>query len=181
MYYVAKRIIGKIKKVYYFVVEKRIKIGERSDISGVEFRLGNENSTVKIGNDFGTRKHVIFNVTDGELIIGNNVFINDMCAINVHKKVVVGENTIIGQNVLVYDHDHDYSVMDNMRTSFLEDTIIIGKNVWIGSGVIILRGSRIGDNSVIGAGCVIKGLIPPNTLVYQERETIKKTIERKII
>lgn len=38
-------------------------------------------------------------------------------------------------------------------------------------GVIILRGSHIGDNCVIGAATVIKGCIPPHSIVYGNRET----------
>lgn len=47
--------------------------------------------------------------------------------------------------------------------------ISIGNHCWIASDMIILKGSKIGDNCVIGAGCVIKGDIPPNSLVKQRK------------
>lgn len=45
----------------------------------------------------------------------------------------------------------------------------IGENVWIGANVVILRGTNIGNNSVIAAGSIINGNIPANKIVYQER------------
>lgn len=55
------------------------------------------------------RTHVIFNVSaEGILNIGNNVFINDSTKINIRKHIDIGDDVIIGQNVLMYDHDHDY-------------------------------------------------------------------------
>lgn len=63
-----------------------------------------------------------------------------------------------------------------MRNDFLVEKITIGENVWIGSNVIILRGSTVGDGAVIGAGTIIKGDIPPNTMVYNSRELVQKKI-----
>lgn len=47
----------------------------------------------------------------------------------------------------------------------------IGKNCWIGANTVILRGTTIGDNSVIGAGCVLKGEYPAGAIIIQKRET----------
>lgn len=43
---------------------------------------------------------------------------------------------------------------------------MIGKNVWIGGGAIILPGVTIGDNVVIGAGSVVTHSIPSNTVAF---------------
>ena len=43
--------------------------------------------------------------------------------------------------------------------------IVIGNNVWIGLNAIILKGSVIGDNSVVTAGSVVKGVFPNNALI----------------
>ena len=48
--------------------------------------------------------------------------------------------------------------------------VVIGNNVWIGANAIILRGTTIGDNSVIAAGSVVKGNVPSNTLLVQKKE-----------
>ena len=43
--------------------------------------------------------------------------------------------------------------------------IIIGNNCWIASNVVILKGTKIGNNCVIGAGCIVSGIIPDNSIV----------------
>lgn len=55
----------------------------------------------------------------------------------------------------------------NMNCTFLDDNkIVIGDNVWIGGGSIILSGVTIGDNVTIGAGSVVTKSIPSNTVAY---------------
>lgn len=48
--------------------------------------------------------------------------------------------------------------------------VIIEENCWIGSNVVILPGTKISANSIIGAGCVISGLIPEGVIVTSNRE-----------
>ena len=52
---------------------------------------------------------------------------------------------------------------------FKTSPVIIGNNVWIGANTVILRGTEIGDNCVIGAGCVIKGKYGANSVIVQKR------------
>ena len=126
------------------------------------------NGEITIQDGFSIRKDAILNVSNfGKLVIGQNVFINSGTKINVRNLVTIGSGCIIGQDVLIYDHDHDYR-STNRREEFVTTPIIIGNNVWIGSGVIILRGSSIGDNAVIAAGSIVRGDVPPNVLYYRE-------------
>jgi acetyltransferase-like isoleucine patch superfamily enzyme len=54
----------------------------------------------------------------------------------------------------------------------------IEDNVWIGAGVIVLKGVTIGEGSVIAAGTVVNKDIPRNSIVYNSRElVVKKRIE----
>ena len=77
----------------------------------------------------------------------------------------------------MYDHDHDYKIEGNRRyTGFKTAPIIIGENVWIGSGCTILRGTTIGNNCVIAAGTVLKGNIPTDMIVYNEKKLNMKPI-----
>lgn len=138
----------------------------------------NKKAFIKFKGLVGCRR-VQFNISDcGQISIGDHVFINDGTMFNARCKITIGDRTLIGQNVLFYDHDHDYHSLDNMRDKFLLDEIEIGSDVWIGSNVVILRGSKIGDAAVIGAGSVIKGVVAPNTLVFPKQELIKINMER---
>ena len=56
--------------------------------------------------------------------------------------------------------------------------IIIEKNCWIGAGVTILRGARIGEGSVVGAGAIVRGVIPAHSLVTANRDLQIVPIEK---
>jgi len=126
----------------------------------------------------------IMSVTrEAEIEIGNNVFINRNVIVACRKHVVIGEDTVIGPNVCIYDHDHRFDVNGRVKESaqdpYKESEVIIGKNVWIGAGAIILRGTTIGDGSIIAAGTIIKGTIPAHVIVRKEGKNIIEKLEDK--
>lgn len=117
----------------------------------------------------------------GQVIIGNNVFFNNNCSLNANEKISIGEGTLFGENVKVYDHNHCYHDTERpIKTQgFTSSPVTIGKHCWIGSNVVILKGVSIGDNCVVGAGCVIYKDVPPNTVVYNKQELVMKNLGNK--
>lgn len=114
----------------------------------------------------------------GKVTLADGVGLNYYCLINSHCSISIGEGTILGQGVKLYDHDHIYKTEGaRSDTGFSTEPIVIGKNVWIGSDCIILKGAVIGDNSVVAAGSVIRGNVPENSVVYNRREEVIKPIE----
>ena len=78
----------------------------------------------------------------------------------------IGENSFFGHGVMLLTGKHDMNVfgLDRQNSVPIEGRdIIIGKGVWVASGSIIIGPCVIGDNSVIGAGCVISKDIPKNS------------------
>ncbi len=125
------------------------------------------------GKKMTARKGTIINVNGGVLNIGDDVFLNHYCSINCRDSIVIGDGTIIGEGVKFYDHDHSFHIDGSVaRNSYNTKSISIGKNVWIGSGSIILKGVNIGDNSVIAAGSIITKSVPGNITVLQKRDSI---------
>lgn len=106
----------------------------------------------------------------GSLIIGNNTYINHNCMIVCHDRITIGNDVQFSPNVMIFDHDHDYSA-GLKKQKFKVSPVLIGDDVWIGANTIILRGTTIGDHAVIGAGSVVKGHVPANTIYVQNRET----------
>lgn len=103
--------------------------------------------------------------------IGQNCFFNNDCSIASNKWITIGGGTIFGENVKIYDHNHRFNrPIPIKEQGFSNGEIHIGKHCWIGSNVVILKGTDIGDNCVIGAGCVISGEIPKNSLVTAGRD-----------
>ena len=63
---------------------------------------------------------------------------------------------MIGPNTIITDHNvHQISSKDRWSSKDNPKEIIIGKNCWIGMNCTILKGVKIGDNTVIGAGSVV--------------------------
>lgn len=105
---------------------------------------------------------------DGTIDIGNNVFFNHGCSLNSLCSIMIGHNCLFGENVKVYDHDHRFREALTSRIQsqgYKSSPVSIGKNCWLGSNVIILRGVTIGDNCVIGANCTIERDIPSGSVV----------------
>lgn len=127
---------------------------------------------IKLGGHIGTRKNVEFRVNGGTLEVGEGCFFNNNCMIVSHDKISIGNNCSFGPNVMLFDHDHDFRVSGGKKKGeYRTSPIIIGSNVWIGANTVILRGTSIGDNCIIGAGGVIKGNYSENSIVVQKRIT----------
>ncbi len=95
---------------------------------------------------------------------GNNVYANFnlTCVDDTH--IYVGDYTMLGPNVIIATAGHP--ILPELREQAYQYNVPvhIGKNCWLGAGVIVLPGITIGDNSVIGAGSVVTKDIPPNTV-----------------
>lgn len=116
-----------------------------------------------IGNAFITR---IIVSKQGKLVLGKNVGISNT-SIYCTKEITLGNNVMIGGGTKIWDtdfHSIDYNDRLNGDSNIVSKKIIIEDNVFIGGFTIILKGVYIGRNSVIGAGSVVTGTIPPNQI-----------------
>ena len=80
--------------------------------------------------------------------------------------IYVGDYTMFGPNVVVASPGHPLDPTlreDGLQYNF---PVHIGKNCWIGAGVVIVPGVTIGDNTVIGAGSVVTKDIPSGVLAF---------------
>lgn len=114
--------------------------------------------SVERGTLLAAREHA-------DLSLGNGVYINRNCMIVAHNKIAIDSGVTIGPNCCIYDHDHDIT----SRGQFNVAPITIGKNAWIGAGVIILKGVSIGEGAVISAGSVVVKDVPDYTVLVQKR------------
>lgn len=111
---------------------------------------------------------------------GNNIYFGNNCEVNMNctflddNKIVIGDNALIAPNVQIYTAFHPTNAVERFGAPKEDGSfefcktrtapVIIGNNVWIGGGAIILPGVTIGDNVVIGAGSVVTRSIPSNTV-----------------
>lgn len=157
-----------------------LKIFHPTKFKGVQFAqisLSTEitlnGGTLRIGSGFKMRDGAKIRVRkNANLIIGKNVMVNSSNIIACRESIVIGDGVELSPGVQIYDHDHDFRVEGGIKAKkYKTSPVVIGKNVWIGCNSVILRGTIIGDNSVIGAGSVVKGIIEENSLVIQKRTT----------
>lgn len=128
-------------------------------------------STIELGTDVTFRSFVSLEVANNaKLTLGNRVFFNDHCTIRCGKEIEIGKDTMFGDGVRIFDHNHKYSNYHIEKIQFSFAKITIGKNCWIGANVVILKGVTIGDNVIIGANALIYKDIPANSIVTSQED-----------
>ena len=121
-----------------------------------------------VGANVICRNFENFHVSSGKLILHDGVFINNSCSFNCMERIEIGTGTMMGEGVRFYDHDHIYTAEKIEKWQWTTAPIGVGRDCWIGSNVTILKGVTIGDNTIIGAGCLIRNDIPSNSVVYND-------------
>jgi len=113
------------------------------------------------------------------IIIGQNVASNNGLLIVSAERIEIGNDCLIGKDVQMIDCDgHGLAPSERRNSIGKVKPIVIGRNVWIGNNVIILKGTEIGDNSVIGAGAVITGgKFPSNVVIAGNPAKVVKSVE----
>jgi acetyltransferase-like isoleucine patch superfamily enzyme len=99
--------------------------------------------------------------------IGDGVWINNNAVIIAESShISIGANTLIGSDFTVYDSDfHDLDPRSRLSGTPATGPVFIGENVFIGSRVTVLKGVKIGVNSVIANGAVVVSDVPADSIV----------------
>ncbi|WP_347988535.1 acyltransferase [Methylomonas sp. AM2-LC] len=139
------------------------------------------NSKISLGKDvvlcsnshftaLGVSRPVILRTLrpNASITIGNDTGMSGV-AICAAVSIQIGANCLFGADVQIFDTDFHKITADNRRHDDNPDhiaaaPIIIEDNVFIGAGSKIMKGVRIGQNSVIGAGSIVSKDIPPNSI-----------------
>ena len=123
---------------------------------------------VKIGNRvYIYRDTIIETGYGGYLNIGAYSSIHPRCQLNANlSPIVIGSGVMVGPNCAFYSYDHGIAAGIPIRKQPLQTKggIIIDDEAWLGFGVIVLDGVRIGKGAVIGAGSVVTQDVPDNAI-----------------
>lgn len=106
---------------------------------------------------------------------GKNVFLNSGCRFQDQGGITIGDNSLIGHNVVLATLNHDFE--PSHRGNLHPAPIVIGKNVWIGANATVCPGVTIGDGAIVAAGSVVTRDVPENTLVGGVPAKIIRRIE----
>jgi len=95
-------------------------------------------------------------------------------------RIEIGEGTILGAGAMVLDNDFhlplgDFGWSDNGRAT--AKPISIGKGCFIGTRAVILKGVKVGDRAVVGAGAVVSSDIPPSAVAVGNPARVIRTLD----
>lgn len=95
---------------------------------------------------------------------GNFVYANFNLTMVDDTHIYVGDNTMFGPNVILASAGHPVYPPLRKKGYQFNLPVKIGKNCWLGAGVVVLPGVSIGDNTVVGAGSVVTKDLPANVV-----------------
>lgn len=157
-----------------------IRFGRNCAFYGIPIIAKTPDSKLELGNDIVCvssflsnmvglyQRSIILARAGGEIILEDNVRMSGV-TIYAREHIKIGKHTSIGGNVKIFDHDfHPIDAKDRLEhpnTGMVTRPVDIGENVFIGCNAIILKGSKIGNNCVIGAGAVVSGKFDDDCVV----------------
>jgi lipopolysaccharide O-acetyltransferase len=115
-----------------------------------------------------------FGSVPGQIVIGEHVQFGDYVHVAAVESVIIGDHVLLASRIYISDHDHGNYGDDGVVTlpSEIQDKrplrsapVKLGRNVWVGENVCILKGVEIGENSIIGAGAVVTKSMPADCIV----------------
>lgn len=188
---------------YYKIILKALHISYGSNLllKGCPFIYAIKGSSLTIGDNVTVKSSFLSNLvglysrsivvtrhSEAYIHIGNNVGISGS-TIYARKGISIGDNTAIGGNCKILDNDF-HPIQVETRLQLLQDThggesdlvpareIKIGKNCFIGCNSIILKGTELEDGCVVGAGAVVSGKFPANSMIVGNPAKVIKILEQ---
>ena len=159
---------------------QKIKYGKKCEFYGIPVILKTKGSSIELGNHVVCVSSFLANLmglyqrsillarAGGRIVLEDDV---RMSATTIYSResIHIGKHTSIGGNVKIFDHDFHpidpQQRLEHPNSGMKTKPVEIGENVFIGCNVIILKGSKIGNNCVIGAGSVVAGVFEENCVI----------------
>lgn len=170
-----------------------VKYGKQLRLKGIPLIFNKKGATVTIGDNclikssflsnlvgLYSRTIIVTRVEGAAIAIGDNVGISG-ATIYARRGIIIGNNTNIGGNTKILDNDfhpiEPRARIEDDKDKIGTESIVIGANCFIGCNVIILKGTQLGDNCVVGAGAVVSGKFEDNCVIAGNPAKVIKKIE----
>jgi acetyltransferase-like isoleucine patch superfamily enzyme len=127
---------------------------------------GTTNRGIDIGDGVFLGRSTILSCKDGDIVLGDHTNLGFHCEIFSGSRVTVGRHGLFAAYVYLVGGGHEFekadvAVIDQPRAS---EGIILGDNVWLGTGAKILDGARLGRDVVVGANAVVNSDLPDGAI-----------------
>ena len=148
--------IKKLDRLYDFNMTRPTQLDKRKEMLKEMF--------AEIGEDCYIEPPLHANMAGAYVHFGKNVYANFNLTLVDDGHIYVGDYTMIGPNVTIATAGHP--ILPELREKGYQYNmeVHIGKNCWLGSGVVVLPGVTIGDNVVVGAGSIVTKDLPSNVV-----------------
>ncbi|WP_101759254.1 DapH/DapD/GlmU-related protein [Oceanicoccus sp. KOV_DT_Chl] len=114
----------------------------------------------------------------GEISVGDYVLISPGSRISAADKIVIGNSVMLANGVYITDSDW-HGIYDRTKRSDEVTPVIIEDNVWLGDNSVVLKGVRIGENSIVAANAVVTKDVPANVVVAGNPAKVVKELDAK--
>ena len=140
-----------------------------------EVREGSARLVVGAYAHFGA--HSRLRAHEGTLRIGAKTVVGIRNTVNCWLDIEIGETCLFGDDVYICDFDHrtDSLILPIKDQGIVKSPVRIGDDVWLGTKVVVTRGTDIGAQSVVGACAVARGIYPPRSVVVGQPGRVVKT------
>ena len=102
---------------------------------------------------------------ENKISIAEDTYVNRYTMLDAHLEIRIGRNCMIGPYCYITDANHGRATGALVKEQKMEAMpVVIEDDVWLGAGVIILPGVRLGHGCVIGAGAVVTDDVPPEAV-----------------
>lgn len=121
--------------------------------------------------------------SQGHLILGNNFLNTSTGHITCSSTISFGTNALLAWDTLVMDSDfHEIEEVESGKIIPMTKPITIGDNVWLGTRSVVLKGTEIGNNTIVGATSTVSGkFIEENCIIAgSPAKVIKRNYRRKL-
>ncbi|MBQ9926632.1 MAG: acyltransferase [Lachnospiraceae bacterium] len=170
-----------------------VKYGKQLKLKGIPVIFNKKGASITIGDNclikssflsnlvgLYSRTIIVTRVEGATISIGNNVGISG-ATIYARKGITIGDNTNIGGNTKILDNDF-HPIDPQARIADDKDKIgtapvVIGENCFIGCNALILKGTQLGNNCVVGAGAVVSGKFEDNCVIAGNPAKVIRIIE----
>jgi acetyltransferase-like isoleucine patch superfamily enzyme len=120
------------------------------------------------------------NFYGGQIVIGNNCYLNRYGNISSASSVTIEDGVVFGSNVFVCDFDHNFrQVQTNINRADLmvRGKVLIKKDAWVGNNVVIQGDVTIGERAVIGASSVVTKSVPDWSVAFGNPARVRKRFD----
>ncbi len=157
----AARFARSLLRIWWLrLIYPGLRVGRRVQIgSGVRIVI-RRSGRITIGDRTAIEPNCQIFAADGSLEIGPDSFIGQGSVIAAHERVTIGSNALIASNVTIRDQDHGTGAAPYRLQTYVTRPVAIGSNVWLGAGVVVLKGVSIGDDAIVGANAVVTKSLP---------------------